>query len=245
MLKRIRRLLLAGLAVSVLLSSVPRASVQTSTLTDAERQAGWRLLFDGASMDQWRGYQKPDATGLRWMIKDGCLALPAADGTDTHGERDLITKQQFTDFELSFEWNISRGGNSGVKYLVTESHESAIGHEYQIIDDERHEDATLRNRRTASFYDVLAAPAAHPRPAGEFNTGRILVTGTHVEHWLNGVKVLEYELGSDALRSAVAGSKFKDIAGFDQPGAGHLLLQDHGAAICFRNIKVRGSAVPE
>lgn len=240
MLKRIRLLLLPGLAVPLLFLSVPPASAQNNTLTDAEQQAGWRLLFDGRSMDGWRGYQKPDATGLRWVVKDGCLALPPAEGADTRGARDLITKQQFTNFEWSFDWNISRGGNSGVKYLVTETHPSAIGHEYQIIDDERHADAKARDsRRTASFYDVFAAPTAHPRPAGEFNTGRILVTGTHVEHWLNGVRVLEYELGSDALRKAIADSKFKDIAGFDQPQAAHLLLQDHGDAVCFRNIKVR------
>jgi len=214
-----------------------------NTLTQEEQQAGWKLLFDGTSADHWRGYQKPDLQGLRWMVKDGCLALPQADKADTAGARDIITKEEFDDFELAWEWRVAAGSNSGLKYFVRENRPDAIGHEYQLIDDARHEDAAEREgrRSTAAFYDVLAAPAAKgkTRPAGTLNQSRIVVTHTRVEHWLNGARVLTYELDTDPLRAAIADSKFKGIDGFDRHVRGHVLLQDHGDAICFRNIKVR------
>jgi hypothetical protein len=235
--------MLTASALSCMLMALvaPLASQAPNTLNTEEKRAGWRLLFDGTSMDQWRGYQRPDAAGLRWVVtKDGCLGLPPADGADTRGSRDIITREQFGDFELTWEWRVSEGGNSGVKYFVTEKHQAAIGHEYQIIDDAKHPDAAKRdNRRTASFYDVLAAPDAKANPAGQFNKGRILVRGTEVEHWLNGQRVLQYTLDSEPLRRAVADSKFKDTAGFGTPQRGHILLQDHGDAVCYKNIKVR------
>ena len=168
------------------------------------------------------------------------MRSPRARAPTRSGQRDIITTRQFDDFELSWDWRIGKGGNSGVKYFVTEKHESAIGHEYQVIDG-AHPDAGLREgrRQTAAFYDVLAAPGAKPRPTPSFNTGRVLVKGNHVEHWLNGAKVLEYELDTDALRAKIADSKFKDIPDFDKHIKAHLLLQDHGYGVCFRNIKVR------
>ena len=141
--------------------------------------------------------------GLRWKVEDGCLALPAGEGADTRGQRDIITTQQFDDFELAWDWRIAKGGNSGVKYFVTENNESAIGHEYQVIDG-AHPDAGAA-RGTPADGRVLRRPrrsGAKPRPAPSFNTGRVLVKGNHVEHWLNGAKVLEYELDTDALRAA-------------------------------------------
>ena len=230
-------LVLATLAAA---SAVARAQTPPNTLAPFEKGAGWVLLFDGTSTDAWRGYKKADMNALRWKVGDGCLGLPAAEGADTRGQRDIITKQQFDDFELSWDWRIAKGGNSGVKYFVTEKYDAAIGHEYQVIDG-AHADAALREgrRRTAAFYDVLAAPGASPRPAPSFNTGRVLVKGNHVEHWLNGTKVLEYELDTDALRARIADSKFKDTADFDKHIRGHVLLQDHGDAVCYRNIKVR------
>jgi Domain of Unknown Function (DUF1080) len=225
---------------AVLTTALAAAQGASNQLTPQERKDGWQLLFDGSSTDGWRGYNKPDMTGLRWTVTDGCLGLPANDGSDTRGARDIITKKQYDDLELAWEWRVAPGGNSGVKYFVTEKDGPAIGHEYQIIDDEKHPDAKIRdNRRTGSFYDVIAAPSAKPRPAGEFNQSRILVKGDHVEHWLNGAKVLDYTLDSDALRKAIADSKFKAVEGFDKHTRGHLLLQDHGDAVCYRNIKVR------
>ena len=233
---------LTTLTLALLLAAAAGAQTATPTnaLTPEEKQAGWRLLFDGSSTAEWRGYQKPDMTGLRWQVKDGCLGLPPADGADTRGSRDIITKEQFDDFELKWQYRISPGGNSGVKYFVTETRDAAIGHEFQIIDDQRHPDAKLRNnRRTGSFYDVLAAPAAKPRGPGEWNDARVVVKGNHVEHWLNGAKILEYTLDSGELRAAIADSKFKDMAGFDTHQRGHILLQDHGDEVCYAGIKIR------
>jgi hypothetical protein len=215
-------------------------------LSAREKKEGWELLFDGKNLDAWRGYQKPDLEGLRWTAdKEGCLAVPPTDGKDTRGARDLISKKTYESFDLSWEWRIAPGGNSGLKYLVSEAGSAALGHEYQIIDDSQHPDAQKRDsRRTGSFYDVLPAPGARPRPAGSFNQSRVLVQGTHVEHWLNGAKVVEYELDSPALRTAVAASKFKDVPDFDKPKRAHLLLQDHGNAVCYRNVKIRPLASP-
>jgi hypothetical protein len=228
------------LSLSLAIVAAAQTAAPPNTLSPEEKAAGWTLLFDGSSMSQWRGYQKPDTTGLRWQVKDGCLGLPPADGADTRGSRDLITRDQFGDFELKWQYRISPGGNSGVKYFVTETREAAIGHEFQIIDDEKHPDAKLRNnRRTGSFYDVLAAPAAKPRGPGEWNEGRIVVKGNHVEHWLNGSRILEYTLDSDELRKSIADSKFKDTAGFDKHQRGHILLQDHGDQVCYAGIKIR------
>src|SRR5215212_5077671 len=236
------RTISAFLAVGAIFGAYPSAQSTgaTNTLTAAEKSAGWNLLFDGPSMNGWRGYKKPDVSGLRWKADDGCLALPPAEGADTHGQRDIITIQLFDDFDLTWQWRIGKGGNSGVKYFVTENNESAIGHEYQVIDG-AHPDANLREgrRQTAAFYDVFAAPGATPLPAPGFNTGRVLVKANHVEHWLNEKKVLEYELDTDKLRAAIADSKFKGVADFDKHIKGHLLLQDHGDPVCFRNIKVR------
>lgn len=209
-------------------------------LTAAEKQAGWKLLFDGKTLNGWRGYKKPAAEGLRWRAIDGNLALPPAEGKDTRGALDVITTDKYGDFELQWEWKISPGGNSGVKYFVLEDMDAAIGHEYQVIDDSKHPDAKLRdNRRTGSLYDALAAPAAKTKPVGEYNHSRVLVRGKHVEHWLNGDKILEYELESPALEKAKHESKFKNVARWGTKVRGHLLFQDHGDQVWYRNIKVR------
>jgi hypothetical protein len=211
-----------------------------NTLTAAEKKAGWMLLFDGHTVDGWRGYKRADATEGRWKVEEGMLTLPPDNGRDTHGQRDIISKDTFEQFELVFDWRIASGGNSGVKYFVLEDLESAIGHEYQLIDDERHADAKVGpHRQTAAFYDVLPAADRPTKPAGEWNTTRIVVRGQTVEHWLNGKKVLQYELNSPALNAAIAKSKFKSIGRFGKRQNGHLLLQDHGDQVWFRNIKIR------
>lgn len=234
-------LTLALLAAIALAGVMPlRASDAPNTLTADEKAAGWRLLFDGTTTKGWRGYKKPDMAGLRWIVKDGAVCLPPADGSDTLGRRDIISADTFGDFELTWQWQVQAGSNSGVKYFVVEEGNAAIGHEYQIIDDARHADAKVSTeRQTASFYDVLSATSRPTRPIGEWNTSRVLVSGTHVEHWLNGTKVLEYELGSPATLAAVKDSKFDKTPGFGTKKQGHILLQDHGDAVCYRNIKVR------
>src|SRR5215213_8409278 len=233
-----------ALALTVLAASAVHLEAQSAaspnTLTAAEKSAGWTLLFDGRSLDGWRGYKKADAAGVRWKVEDGSLALPADNGRDTHGQRDIISKDTFEQFELVFDWRIAPGGNSGVKYFILEDLDSAIGHEYQVIDDERHPDAKIGpHRQTAAFYDVLRAADRPIKPAGEWNTTRIVVRGQTVEHWLNGKKVLQYELGSPALKAAIAKSKFKDIPRFGLRQNGHILLQDHGNQVWFRSIKIR------
>jgi hypothetical protein len=216
------------------------AHSKDNQLSGDEKRAGWMLLFDGTSLNGWRGYKRPDAAGTRWRVENGFVTIPASDGQDTRGARDLITTETFDRFELSFEWRVAPGGNSGVKYFVLEDMDSAIGHEYQIIDDERHPDAKFGiTRQTASLYDVLGASNRRLKAPGQFNQGRIVLKGFSVEHWLNGDRVLAYTLNSAALRSAIALSKFKDIARFGTLQQGHVLLQDHGDQVWYRNIKIR------
>jgi len=231
----------ALIAMAVLALVVPTGAADgPNTLTAAEKAAGWRLLFDGSSTTGWRGYNKPDTAGLRWIVKDGAVCLPPADGKDTRGHRDIITVDTFSDFDLTWQWQMQPGSNSGLKYFVVESGNAAIGHEYQVIDDAQHADAKISTeRQTASFYDVKSATAHPTKPIGEWNTSRVLVQGNHVEHWLNGTKVLEYELGSPEILAAVQDSKFKPNAGFGTKKTGHILLQDHGDAVCYRNVKIR------
>ena len=205
-------------------------------------------LFDGKSLTGWRGYKKADAGGSRWAVQDGLLTLSPNDGKDTRGERDIVTVETFDLFDLSWDWKIAEGGNSGLKYFVLEDRDSAIGHEYQMIDDARHPDAKIGpHRQTAAFYDVLAAPGTRPvKPAGDWNTSRVRVApsravagSARVTHYLNGVSVLEYELNSPELNAAIEKSKFKGIERFGKLQKGHILLQDHGNQVWFRNIKIQ------
>jgi hypothetical protein len=225
------------------LAAPAAAQTTPNTLTAAERSAGWMLLFDGKSTDGWRGYKKADAAGARWVVNDGLLCVDAETGKDTRGARDIITKDTFDQFELSWEWRVAQGGNSGLKYFVLEDLDAAIGHEYQIIDDERHADAKVGpKRQTAALYDVLAASNRPVKPAGEFNQSKVVVSGKTVQHWLNGTKVLQYELESDALKQAITESKFKNVERFGKLHKAHVLLQDHGDAVCYRNVKIRPAA---
>jgi Family of unknown function (DUF6807)/3-keto-disaccharide hydrolase len=216
------------------------AAEAVNQVTAQEKQAGWTLLFDGKSLNGWRGYKKTDASDSRWKVEDGLLTVDPGTGKDTHGQRDIITTVQFDRFDLTWEWRVAEGGNSGLKYFVLEDQPSAIGHEYQMIDDERHADAKIGpHRQTAALYDVLPAQNRPMRPAGQWNQSRVVSNGTTVEHYLNGTRVLQYELNSPALKEAIAKSKFKDIARFGTLQNGFILLQDHGDRVWYRNIKIR------
>ena len=234
----IAALVAAASIASVTVAQQPADAV--NTLTAQEKKDGWTLLFDGKSLAGWRGYQKPDATGTRWRVEEGLLTVNPGDGSDTRGQRDIITTVTYDRFELAWEWRMSEGGNSGVKYFVLEDQNSAIGHEYQLIDDDRHADAKVGpHRQTAAFYDVLPAENRPLRPAGQWNQSRVVSNGKTIEHYLNGTKVLQYELDSPALRAAIAKSKFKDVARFGKLQNGFILLQDHGDRVWYRNIKIR------
>jgi hypothetical protein len=232
---------LAGIVAACVVAQLAAAGRDAQhTQPAAGNGDGWMLLFDGKSLDGWRGYNRPDASGTQWRVEDGQLTVPPSGGRDTRGARDLITTATFRQFDLTWEWRIAPGGNSGLKYFVLEDRDAAIGHEYQMIDDERHADAKIGpHRQTAAFYDVLAAANRPLKPAGEVNTSRVLVRGNHVEHWLNGQRVLQYELDSPELRAAIEKSKFKDIERFGKPQDGHILVQDHGDRVWFRNIRIR------
>jgi len=225
-----------ALGVVILLLALTARASEPNQLTDAEKQGGWKLLFDGQTTKGWRGYQQKAMPAKGWRVEDGLLKKIA-------GERggDIITDEKFNDFDLTWEWRISPAGNNGLKYLVTEERPSAPGQEYQMIDDTKHPDAKIGPQRaTGSFYHVLPPSDDKPlKPVGEWNQSRVLIRGNHVEHWLNGKKVLEYELGSDALKAAVAKSKFKDAPGFGEKIKGHIMLTDHGDECSFRSIKIR------
>jgi len=204
-----------------------------NTLTEDERAAGWQLLFDGRSTAAWRGYRQ-ETMPAGWQAVDGTLARVAE-------ASDIITRAQFQDFELSLEWQVAPGGNSGLMFRVQETPDPTYhtGPELQILDNAGHPDGANPETSTGSNYALHAPTANVARPAGEWNTVRLLVKGNHVEHWLNGTKIVEYELGSADWKRRVAASKFKDMPGYGVAPRGHIALQDHGDAIAFRNIKVR------
>lgn len=229
----------------------PVENMLVNTLSEAERRQGWRLLFDGRSTDQWRGVKLDDFPARGWEVADGELrVLPGNGGESTNGG-DIVTKENFSDFELVFEFKPTEGANSGVKYYVdpdlNRGPGSAIGLEFQILDDERHPDAkagVMGNRTMASLYDLIPAkPIDVERRKdyriGDWNRGRIVAKDGKVEHWLNGYKVVEYDRHSQMFDALVNYSKYKDWNNFGRWEQGPILLQDHGDAVAFRTIKIR------
>lgn len=218
---------------------------QDNQLTAKEKKEGWQLLFDGKSMNQWRRPNSDSFPSTGWVMENGVLFISG--GGQTGG--DIITKEQFDDFEFTTDFKLTEGANSGIKYSVhifnppVRGLGAVLGPEYQLLDDERHPDAKAGrdgNRKLGSLYDMLPSKTGDVlHPIGEWNTARIVSKGNHVEHWLNGVKVLEYDKTSDAYKKAFALSKFKDLTGYGDSANGHLLLQDHGNKVFFKNIKIR------
>lgn len=210
-------------------------AAEPNSLTAAEKSAGWQLLFDGRSLAGWRGY-KTEAVGAGWKVQDGALVLTAGKSGD------VMTTRAFADFELTFEWMISAGGNSGVIYRVglgeTASHRT--GPEYQILDNQKATDNKLGNHLAGSLYDIGAeAPRELAKPAGQWNQSRLVVRGWKVEHWLNGKMVIALDLASPAGKTAIAASKFKDLKQFASLAQGHIAFQDHGNVVSYRAIKIR------
>jgi hypothetical protein len=216
-----------------LCSTAPAA--ETSKTRASGDPGPWIRLFDGKSTTGWRGFGKPAFPEQGWIVKDGWLTHVAKGGGG-----DIITDRLFTDFELRFEWKISNGGNSGVKYFIDEARKAAIGHEYQLIDDAAHPDAQVGpKRQTAALYDAIPARSPRVKPAGMINESAIIVRGDSVEHWLNGDCVLKYLIGSPELAAAKAASKFKNEAKWGTRFPTPILLQDHSDAVEFRNIRIR------
>lgn len=224
-----------------------------STLSDSDQRAGWQLLFDGKTFAGWRGLGYDSVPTAHWKIENGTIRKLAdgqvprlPDGQPAAGG-DLMSRDTFRDFELTWEWKISRAGNSGVKYNVSEQismanapNHAALGFEYQMLDDSLHEDNKVPSHRAGALYDLIPPNANKVlAPVGEWNASTIVFRGNHGEHWLNGKKVVEFDLGTPQMDSLLANSKYRDIKNFAKRRAGHIVLQDHVDEVYFRNIKIR------
>ncbi len=227
-------------------SNTQKNDTLVNALSEEEKNKGWKLLFDGESSNGWRNAYKEDFPEKGWDIRNGELIVLASGGAKSRNGGDIVTTAEYSDFDLRLQVLITKGANSGVKYFVTEAKKwhsgSAIGLEYQILDDENHPDAKLGNhamsRTFASLYDLIPATNKQLNSPGQWNNIRILSKGNRVEHWLNGLKVLEYERGSKEFRRLVSESKYKKYRHFGEVGSGHILLQDHGDEVHFRSIKI-------
>ncbi|WP_018627944.1 3-keto-disaccharide hydrolase [Niabella aurantiaca] len=219
-----------------------------NNLSEAEKKNGFRLLFDGKNTTDWRGAYKKDFPGKGWEVKDGVLTVLSSGGKESANGGDIVTRKQYSAFIFEFDFKLTRGANSGVKYFVTESEKnkgSAIGLEYQILDDAVHPDAKLGrdgNRTLSSLYDLITSKREKRarKPIGQWNKGMVIVyPDNKVEHWLNGWKVIEYERGSPEFLKLVAISKYKNWPNFGMAPEGHLLLQDHGNEVSYRSLKIK------
>jgi hypothetical protein len=205
-----------------------------NTLTSAERAAGWRLVFDGSTTAGWRGYRQ---TGIPsgWQAVDGAL-------TRTAGGGDIVTLETFANFELKIDWMIAAGGNSGIMYRVSEATDAPYltGPEFQVLDNAGHPDGRSGLSSAGACYGLYAPSQDVTRPPGAWNEVRVVASGAHVEHWMNGVKIVEYDIGSADWTARWQAGPHRDAAGYGREPRGHIALQDHGDRVAYRNIKIRG-----
>jgi hypothetical protein len=216
------------------------ANQTSNKITDTEKREGWKLLFDGTSLQGWRTFK--NLPNDSWEVSDGTLHCKAFKDQGENKRADLMTEEQYENFELAFDWKISPQGNSGVIFRVSEKYDQpyASGPEYQLIDDTGTPGDLKEVQFTGANYDMhVASKTKKLNPIGEWNTSKLLVNKNHVEHWLNGEKVLEYELHSKDWNDRKAKSKWKDFPGYGMSNKGHIDLQDHSNEVWFRNIKVR------
>lgn len=221
---QIAAVLIVTVALGVMTMASPREAPGT-----------WRSLFDGKTTAGWRGFLSKEMPA-GWKVVDGALTRVAKGG-------DIVSIDEFADFELTIDWKIAKGANSGIFYRVVENTEDEsmwmVAPEYQLIDDQGYPQKLKDTQHTGANYDLQPPARDVSKPAGEWNTTRIIANGTHVEHWLNGVKLVEYEIGSPAWEELVAKSKFKDHPRYARAPKGHIGIQDHGDWVAFRNIRIR------
>lgn len=215
-------------------STTPADSL--NTLTEAERKTGWRLLFDGTSLNKWRGYRR-DSIPSGWAVEEGAIHFEGEGPNSTT----IITTEQFDHFELRFEWKVDSLGNSGIMYRVHETDNPPYhtGPEYQVLDNAVHANANEPKHEAGALYGLYAPSKDVTRPVGQYNEARIFVRGNHVEHWMNGTKLLEAEIGSDTWSERIAGTKFANWADFGKASSGYIALQDHNHPVWYRDIKLR------
>lgn len=237
---------LAAVAIGVVnLNKLNKADVDSivheqpvNTLTTKEIEEGWILMFDGETLNGWRGYNKTSLPDSGWIVENGTIKLERRGG-------DIIYDRKFTNFEFKIEWKISEGGNSGIFYLAQEIEGVPIymsAPELQVLDNYRHPDANAGvngNRKACSLYDLIPPVPLTEKPAGEWNTVRLVINNGHVTHYFNGNKVVEYQLDSPEFAELVANSKFSNAEHFAKATEGFIGIQDHGNAVWFRNIKIK------
>jgi hypothetical protein len=232
--------------LSIATISAAQDKAHLNTLTPQEIREGWVLLWDGVSANGWRGAKQPTFPAKGWRIENGMLKVLKSSGGESANGGDIVTTRKYKNFILKVDFKITEGANSGIKYFVNTDLNtgagSAIGCEYQILDDDKHPDAKLGtngNRTVGSLYDLIPAVKAKPFKKDEFNTATIIVNGNHVEHWMNGSKVVEYTRNNQMWNALVAFSKYKGWPNFGNAEEGHILLQDHGDEVWFMNIKIK------
>lgn len=235
----IKKILFTSIAAACGLLLVSFYTVKDNTLTRAEKKAGWKLLFDGKSLTGWRMYQNKSADC--WGVKNGELYCKGSETDKSDLRADIITTEQYDDFELQVEWKIAPEGNSGIMYHVTEEYAGAYlsGPEYQLIDDEGFPQKLEDWQKTGADYAMYTTSSRPTKPVGQFNVSKIIVKGAHREYWLNGVKVVTFEAWTDDWNKRKATGKWKDTPGYGMAKKGYICLQDHGSGVWFKNIKLR------
>jgi hypothetical protein len=218
------------------------ASAQVNTLTAKEKKAGWKLLFDGSSKTGWHSYNKTEATDI-WKVEDGALTIDSVARKNGTPDGDLVTNDEFENYELALEWKISEAGNSGIIFSVHEDPKLGAsyltGPEMQVLDDAKHPDGKYPKHNSGDLYDLKKSVKNAAKPVGEWNKVRILKKDGHLTFWLNGTKTVETTIGSDEWKELLANSKFKKWKDFAQYAKGHIALQDHGDQVWYRDIKIR------
>jgi hypothetical protein len=224
---------------AIVFSSYSYLAAKDNTLTPSEKKTGWKLLFDGNNLNGWRAYQNKQSNS--WSVKDGVMYCKGSSTDKSDLRSDMITDKQYENFDLSIDWKISPQGNSGILYMVTEEFKAAYlsGPEYQIIDDLNFPQKLEDWQKTGANYAMDAAPTAAPNAVGQWNTTRIVVNKGHVQHWLNGKKLLDFQMWTDEWKKKKTEGKWKDAPGYGVSKKGHIALQDHGSEAWFKNLKIK------